>query len=57
MRKKRLAKFTIAEDKAWTFAFNYYRDNGNTSLQADRKAWRDVQDEFPRLRKYEGARP
>jgi len=53
----RKATLTAKEDKAWTYAMNYYLDQGKTDLQADKLAWRDMQKDFPRLRKFDGATP
>jgi hypothetical protein len=52
------AKLTPEEERAWEFAFQFYvlSENKNNAT-ADRLAWRDVQKEFPRLRKYDGAEP
>ena len=56
-RKRRLATLNPYEDKCWVFAFCYYMDRGKTELQADKLAWRDLREEFPRLRKYDGCKP
>jgi hypothetical protein len=57
-QRRRLATFTPAEEHAWQSAFEYHL---NVSKQgqdrACNRAWRDVQKEFPRLKKYDGARP
>ena len=55
---KKLAKLTFAENKAWEFAFCYHLDSGKQGQnEAARRAWRDIQREFPRLRKFAGCRP
>ena len=56
-KKRRLAKLTAEEDKAWTTAFVHYKDDGKTDSRADRMAWRDVQEQFPRLKQYDGCKP
>jgi hypothetical protein len=56
-KREQLATLTPLEDKCWTFAFLYYLDLGFSDLGADRKAWRDVQMDFPRLRNYDGCKP
>ena len=55
-RAKKLANLVFSEDKCWVFYFCYFLDQGKTDLEADRLAWRDIQREFPRLRKYRGCR-
>lgn len=54
-RRKR-ARLTVAEDKAWVYAFGFYVEQGMSDAQADRRAWKDVRLEFPRLRKFDGCR-
>ena len=54
---KRLAQFTDAEEKAWQHALAFYLDQGMSDGQADAAAWKDVQEEFPRLKDYDGALP
>lgn len=55
--KKRLAQFTGAEEKAWQQAFAVYLDQGMSDDQADAAAWADLQEQFPRLKAYDGAEP
>ena len=45
---------TVAESIAYGFAFGYYFDEGATEAEADRWAWEDIQQEFPRLQRFEG---
>ena len=54
---RKLTMLTPLEDHAWVFAFNFYREDGYTDLEADHLAWRDVQLEFPRLRAFDGCLP
>jgi hypothetical protein len=53
---KRIARLTVFEDKCWVFAFSYHLDNKKGSRVADQLAWRDLQREFPRLRRFAGCR-
>jgi hypothetical protein len=48
------AVLTTEEDKAWNKAFEFYINQGYSDLKADERAWKDLQIEFPRLKKYEG---
>jgi hypothetical protein len=50
------ATLTPEEDRAWTKAFQFHVDEGKSDAQADRLAWRDVKAEFPRLKKFSGAK-
>lgn len=50
------AKLTPQEDRAWTKAFQFHIDAGKSDAQADRLAWSDLKKEFPRLRKFSGAK-
>ena len=54
LRHGQRAKLTPFEDHCWIFYFRYYLDEGDTDFQADLLAWRDLQIEFPRLRRYVG---
>lgn len=56
MRRK-LAKLTAAEEKAWEAAFRFHCVEGKSETRAANAAWCDLQREFPRLMKYDGARP
>lgn len=53
---KRKARLTIAENKAWEFAFAFHVDNGMSDKRADALAWKDLCAEFTRLRKFQGCR-
>lgn len=62
MKKKRLAKLTPRfakltpdEKAAWESAYYYYGEN-RSELLADELAWRDLQLEFPRLKKFDGCK-
>ena len=54
---KNLAKLTPAEDKVWSDAFEFYVNAGKTDRMADKYAWRDVCEQFPRLKKFDGCKP
>ena len=57
-KQRRLATLTPDEDAAWVYALNYYiEDEGMGDSRADRAAWKDVQQQFPRLKEYDGAKP
>jgi hypothetical protein len=56
-KRKKLARLTPQEDRSWVIAFCYYVDDGYSDLKADGLAWRDVCEEFPRLREYGGCLP
>jgi hypothetical protein len=53
---RKLAKLTTAEEKAWEHAFRFHSVAGKSDTRAANAAWRDLQGEFPRLRKYQGAK-
>lgn len=52
---KKLATLTPEENSAWENAFAFYAEA--PEIKADELAWRDVQKQFPRLKKYDGAKP
>ena len=57
MSRRRIAKLTPFEGKCWVFAFFYHKDRGKKGeLEADRRTWRDMCKEFPRLLNYDGCR-
>ncbi len=54
---KKLARLNPAEEKAWEHAFRYHLTTSKQGQdEAGRRAWRDLQREFPRLQSYRGAR-
>jgi hypothetical protein len=53
--KRKLAKLSAAEEKAWEHAFRFHCVAGKTDTRASNAAWRDLQGEFPRLMRYDGA--
>jgi hypothetical protein len=58
--KRKLATLTPEEEKAWNFAYAMYADplsSTKKDKQAAEMAWVDMQEDFPRLRKFDGARP
>ena len=52
---KRLAKLTPEEDHYWENAFAAEINGGTSDTKADRIAWKETQDRFPRLKGYDGA--
>jgi hypothetical protein len=59
-RRARLAKLTTKEEKSWEHHFRFHlsaTEGKTTFLEADKKAWSEMQKEFPRLRRYCGAHP
>jgi hypothetical protein len=50
------AQLTSEEKHAWERAFSFHLDAGNSDAVADRLAWRDLKKEFPRLKKFSGAK-
>jgi hypothetical protein len=54
--KKNLAWLTAREDKAWIEAYQYWSDpyRKKSKRKADELAWRDMQKDFPRLKKFDG---
>ncbi len=56
MKNKRIAKLNPKENHAWEFAFCFHLEDGNSDAKADRLAWKDLQADFPRLKKYQGCR-
>ncbi|MHB8501422.1 MAG: hypothetical protein ACYDCG_19830 [Candidatus Acidiferrales bacterium] len=56
MRTK-LARLNAAEERSWEHAFRYHLDVSRQGQdRAANRAWRDLRREFPRLRKYDGAK-
>ena len=53
-KQRKIAVLTPEEEKAWTFAFEFYSNQGMKDDEADFSAWKDVQEQFPRLREYDG---
>jgi hypothetical protein len=58
-RKKRLARLDSVEDYAWQTYFNWFLENrvDHRPARADKYAWDMMQNEFPRLKKYDGCLP
>jgi len=55
--KRKLAKLNAIEERAWEAAFRFHCVAGKSDTRATNAAWRDLQREFPRLRKFDGAKP
>jgi Fe-S cluster biosynthesis and repair protein YggX len=51
---KNPATLTAEENKAWEKYFEYYINEGKSDNYADKHAWQDLQNEFPRLKEYDG---
>jgi hypothetical protein len=51
---RRIVRLMAVENKAWEFAFCFYREDCKSDLQADKLAWTDLVLEFPRLKKFDG---
>jgi len=56
--KGKRATLTAEENKVWesTFAF-YVEEEGMSDSRADRATWKEMQEQFPRLRAFQGCRP
>lgn len=55
---KVLARLNKRENAVWTDAWEWYMNNvRRDATRADRHAWRELCKAFPRLAKYEGAKP
>lgn len=59
MKEKRYAKLTAEEEHAWDVYFSWFFNNrkDNRPSRCDKYAWDMLVNEFPRLRKYDGALP
>jgi hypothetical protein len=56
--KRKLVRLNSIEERAWEHAFDYHLYISKQGQdRAANRAWRDLQREFPRLMKYDGARP
>ena len=55
-KQKPCAKLTDKEEGAWNFAYEFYgeeaMEKGKDEDWVRKKAWKDLQLEFPRLRNY-----
>lgn len=57
MRAK-LARLTDAENKAWLAEWQWQMEVGKQGQdEAARRAWAAIQRQFPRLLRYQGAKP
>lgn len=50
LQETKVCKLTKKQDKAWVFAFGHYKDKGYSDAKADKSAFRDLIQEFPRLK-------
>lgn len=48
-----IKKLTDEEDKVWIKTFQYYKDEGYSDIEADKKTFQDLIKEFPRLKNCE----
>jgi hypothetical protein len=55
--ERKLVTLTPEQDKAWTKAFEFYANGGQTDEEADQSAWYDIRHEFPMLSNYDGIQP
>lgn len=58
--RRRLAQLTPEEDRAWDVAFEYYGNDSDEELTDDEiaeLAWKDIVQQFPRLKDFDGALP
>ena len=50
------AKLNAAEESAWQLAWEWHMSVGKQGQnEAARRAWKAIQRQFPRLRRYQGA--
>lgn len=55
---KNLTELNSVEDKAWVISFNYaIEEKGMNDEQADKYAWKDIQNQFVRLKNFDGIKP
>ena len=45
---------TLEESMMWDAMFGYYAEKGFSDEDADEQAWVDLEDRFPRLKRYHG---
>jgi ribosomal protein S27AE len=57
MTKRKKATLTEVEDAAWVEKFSFYVDEGKSDAEADRITWKEMQDEYPRLKAFDGCKP
>ena len=53
----KLTELTSKEDRAWQKHFEYFLNEGETDNEADKHAWEEMQNEFPRLKNFDGIKP
>lgn len=54
---KKLVILTVEEDKVWSKAFEYHKADGLSDVMADRLAFKDTAECFPRLKAFSGCVP
>lgn len=50
----RIIELKPKEDRVWVKAFEYYKNQGESNVEADRHAFRDTKIEFSRLKHVDG---
>jgi hypothetical protein len=53
---RKIARLTLEEDRAMNKAWQLHMSNHKTVAEADRLAWEDICQEFPRLKEFDGAK-
>jgi hypothetical protein len=53
---KRKARLTAEENRIWEKTFAFHVDAGMSDMRADIATWRDMQEQFPRLRAFSGCK-
>lgn len=54
--KRKLATLTVEEKKVWESLFTHNVNSGMRVKAADAEAWKGLCEQFPRLRKFDGAK-
>ena len=55
--EQKLATLTQEEDNEWVALFSYYIDKKYSQKKADKYALEDLQEQFPRLKEFDGCKP
>jgi hypothetical protein len=56
--KKKLATLSNAESADYSSGWEYYMNNVRAdAIRADHYAWREICKKYPRLQKFDGAKP
>ena len=46
-----LRRLTRDEKSDWKYYLSWYKENGWSGAEADRNAWKDLQQKYPRLKR------